>query len=93
MEAVAGTGLVMGRTPDLRAGDLLVDRRGPATVVASGGTRVRLDGSEDRPGRGAGSPAPPGLSVGLYRGTARIDSAGSEATVGRAAPGRGAGPR
>ena len=81
MQARPGTSLVMGRTPELRTGDLLVTGAEP-TSVSSGRTRVRLDGSSSR-SVAARLARTAGLSVGLYRGTARIDSAGVAATVHR----------
>ena len=48
--------------------------------MSSGGTRVRLNGSADRP-VAARLARTAGLSVGLYRGTVWMDSAGNHRTV------------
>jgi hypothetical protein len=74
MEAASSADLVMGRIPDLRSGDFLVTGD-DSTSVSSGGTRVRFEG---RGGEVAGRVTrTSGLSVGLYRGAARVDSAGT----------------
>jgi hypothetical protein len=80
MEAASGASLVMGARPDLREGNLLVSAQEP-TVVTAGGTRVRLDGSDDEPVAGRLTRTA-GLSVGLYRGTARVDTAGTVRALG-----------
>jgi hypothetical protein len=79
MQAVASTSIVMGRTPDLRTGRLLVTGAQP-TEVGSGGTRLRFGTAEGH--RYAGRVArTAGLSIGLYLGRAEIDSAGTTRTL------------
>jgi len=75
MDALAGASLVMGARPELRQGDLLVSAQEPTEVTAAG-TRVRFDGTDEAPVAGRLSRTA-GLSVGLYRGAARVDSAGT----------------
>jgi hypothetical protein len=75
MDAASGASLVMGARPDLREGNLLVRAEEP-TVVTAGGTRVRFDGSHVEPVAGRLSRTA-GLSVGLYRGAAGVDTAGT----------------
>ena len=55
----------MGAQPDLREGNLLVSAEEQAMMTA-GGTRVRFDGTGDRPVAGRLSRTA-GLSLGLYR--------------------------
>jgi hypothetical protein len=78
-EGVDATRVRIGAAPQLVAGDLLVDS-GVPVVVGAGGNDVSFepDGSE-----GAAARIRRGLSVtvGLYRGTAALDSAGQERAV------------
>jgi hypothetical protein len=75
MEAASGTSVVMGARPQLREGDLLVSAQ-EAVTVSAGGTRVRFDGRQDRPVAGRLARTA-GLSVAVYRGAARVDTAGT----------------
>lgn len=80
MELRAGLGdaadsmLVMGTTPELEAGDLLVSAPDEVEVVAAG-TSLRIEGGAARVSRALG------VGVGVYDAAVRLDSAGQQREV------------
>ncbi len=78
----AGTTVRMGNVPDLEAGDLLVTGPEP-TSVSAGDTTVTTGPGGGAPGEGSALRLSRtlGLRVGVYRGSASLDSAGARRTV------------